>query len=119
MFEMYVKRTFPAVHALSNDGELIEEPHEHAWVCEVTFASKDVDASGMLADFRDVDAIIDQALSPLTSRTLHTATEFSGTSASAENIAKFLHDALKPSFGHKLVRVQVWEDAEHGAAYYE
>lgn len=119
MFEITTKRTFPATHALSKDGTLIEEPHEHEWVCEVSFASEELDEAGMLADFRDVDRVIDSVLAPLTSKALHVAQEFSGTSASAENVAKHIFERLKEAFPERIARVQVWEDASHSATYYE
>jgi 6-pyruvoyltetrahydropterin/6-carboxytetrahydropterin synthase len=119
MFEISVKRKFRASHALRGTGGYIEDPHEHEWVCEITLSSPEVDASGMLADFRELDAVIDTTLAPFEGCALHEAEHFLKRSPSAENLARFIYGELKKPLVEKLARVKVWEDADHSATYYE
>ena len=119
MFEISVKRRFRASHALKGPRGYIEEPHEHEWICEITLASTEVDDAGMLADFREVDAVIDTALAPFEGGALHEAEHLLNTSPSAENVARLIYGELKKSLVEKLARVTVWEDADHSASYYE
>jgi 6-pyruvoyltetrahydropterin/6-carboxytetrahydropterin synthase len=119
MFEISATRRFRASHALRRSGELVEEPHEHEWNCEVTLASARTDEIGTVADFRDVDRAIDAAIDPIAGRDLHSSPAFRELSPSAENVARFIYTRLKSSMGDKLMRVSIWEDPDHGATYYE
>lgn len=119
MFEISVKRTFAASHALRGAGGLIEEPHSHEWTCEVTLASEVTDDIGTVADFRDVDRALDSAIDPIVGKGLHEARAFEGMSPSAENVALFIFRRLRDDLGGRLKRVRVWEDADHSATYYE
>ena len=119
MFEISVKRTFAASHALRSSEGLVEEPHNHEWSCEVTLASEGTDSIGTVADFRDVDRAIDAAIDPIVGKRLHETRAFEGVSPSAENVALFIYGRVKEELGEKLRRVRVWEDADHSATYYE
>jgi 6-pyruvoyl-tetrahydropterin synthase len=119
MFEISVKRAFTASHALRRSGELAEEPHPHEWVCEVTLRSQVTDEMGTVADFRDIDKAIDSAIDPIVGKQLHETQTFRETSPSAENVALFIYERLKAHLGENLARVEVWEDANHCATYYE
>lgn len=119
MFEISVKRTFAASHALRGADGLVEEPHDHEWSYEVTLASSKTDDIGTVADFRDVDRAIDAAIDPIVGKGLHETRAFEGMSPSAENVALFIYRRLKDEIGEKLKCVRVWEDADHSACYYE
>ena len=119
MFEISVKRTFAASHALRGVDGLVEEPHDHEWSCEVTLASSKTDGIGTVADFRDVDQAIDAAIDPIVGKGLHESSAFEGMSPSAENVALFIYRRLKDELGEKLRRVRVLEDTDHSATYYE
>ncbi len=119
MFEISVKRRFEASHSLRRSGNLVEEPHGHEWTCEVTLASAETDETGTVADFCDVDRAIDSAIDPIAGRELHRTPAFRELSPSAENVAMFIYGRLKATLGDRLSRVSVWEDADHGATYYE
>lgn len=119
MFEISVKRGFKASHALRRSGELAEEPHPHEWLCEVTLRSPKTDDMGTVADFREIDKAIDSAIDPIVGKQLHETQAFRGMSPSAENVALFVYERLKGHLGERLVRVRVFEDADHSATYYE
>ena len=122
MFEITVKRTFTASHALTSNGCLIEEPHEHRFECEARLESDGVGADGMAIDFRSVDEALSSVLTPLTDAKLHEAPVLAGASPSAENLARFIYRALARELGDcgsRLARTTVWEDPDHCATYFE
>ncbi len=118
MFEISVKRSFSASHALHNSGEFIEEPHNHLWQCEVVIGAKGLDEAGMGVDFRRVDEAFDRAIEPIAERNIHKTKEFEGISPSAENVALYLYTRLTQELGHGILRVRVWEDELHSATYH-
>ena len=122
MFEISVRRGFTAGHALRSPEGPIEEPHEHAFECEVTLASDGVDASGMAIDFRRVDEAMGRIVEPLAGTDLQDTPPFAGESPSAENLARHIHGGLADVadvLGARIVSVKVWEDPDHCATYYE
>ncbi len=122
MFEIVVGRTFPAEHALHLNSEQIEAPHAHDWRCEVCLHSDTLDDAGCVIDFREVDAALDRAIEPIAGTALQEHPFFAGTSPSAENVAHYLYRCLNQSLAGgsaHIVRVTTWEDAEHGASYWE
>jgi len=122
MFELYVRRAFDASHALRDRGGLCEGPHTHRFECEAKLQATEVDAAGMAVDFRRLDAAIDGIVESLAGRALHELPELGGVSPSAENIARHIYVKLAPEvsgLGARLVKVRIWEDADHCAAYLE
>jgi 6-pyruvoyltetrahydropterin/6-carboxytetrahydropterin synthase len=122
MFELYVRRAFDASHALRGPDGLCEGPHEHRFECEAKVEAREADAAGMAVDFRRLDAAMDGVVESLAGRKLHELAELEGASPSAENIARHIHARLAPEvrgLGARLVKVKVWEDPEHCAAYLE
>lgn len=122
MFEVNIKRSFKASHALRNYGGGMESPHEHRWRCKVMIQSENLDEAGCVADFADVDRAMDEVVCTISDKRIHEVPALAGISASAENIAKYLYDALSELLndGRKQVsRVAVWEDEDHSAAYFK
>lgn len=122
MFEISIRRAFDATHALRGHGGLCEDPHGHRFECEARIRAGDLDEAGMAVDFRNLDTAMGVILESLARRNLHELPELGGASPSAENIARHIHGRLAPeveALGATLVRVTVWEDPDHGAAYYE
>lgn len=122
MFEITVRRQFKATHALRNLNGAMEPAHAHDWACEVTLEAETLDQSGCVADFKGVDAAVEDALSQISNRALHQIPEFDDTSPSAENLSLFLYkkiSGLLNNKGRHVSRVVVWEDKDHSAAYFE
>ncbi|MFH1830486.1 MAG: 6-carboxytetrahydropterin synthase [Pseudomonadota bacterium] len=118
MFEISVKKSFSASHALHNGGMLIEELHDHAWQCEVVISADELDKAGVAVDFRKVDEVFDRAIESIAGRSLHETKEFANKSPSAENVAVYLYTKLTQELGNDIMRVRVWEDEAHSATYY-
>lgn len=121
MFEIRVRKSFEATHALTEGGRAIEKPHGHTWRCEIFIRASKLDDSGCAVDFIDADRMIDGVLEKISGRNFAELPYFKNTSPSTENIAKYIFDELSKSFddGNALIsRVTVWEDEHHSASYF-
>ena len=122
MYEVTVKKSFEATHALRNYRGGEEAPHAHRFTCEVQIASMVLDAAGCAVDFCEVDAALERALGPLAGASINAAEPFARVSPSAENIARHLYREMARALAtgtRRVARVTVWEDAEHSASYSE
>ena len=124
MFEIIVEHKFPAAHALRNYKGATEPIHGHNWRSEVTLFGPKLDECGLLADFIEVKAWLDQIIGRLDHKFLNETPPFDLVNPSAENVAKFIADevdgALKsksPSAPVKVAAVRVWE-TDHCSAVY-
>lgn len=121
MFEIKVKKSFDAAHALSRDGRKFEEPHSHTWGCEICIRASKLDDSGCAVDFIDADRMIDAVLEEISGRNVAELPFFRNISPSTENIAKYIFDELSEAFDDtdaRLFRVTIWEDEHHSASYF-
>jgi 6-pyruvoyltetrahydropterin/6-carboxytetrahydropterin synthase len=94
MFEITRERTFSASHQLRNYKGRCERLHGHNWRVRVCLASPTLDASGMVLDFHELDAMMARAIEPLDHRHLNDVPSFQIENPSAENIAKVIGDAI-------------------------
>lgn len=122
MFEITVRTSFEASHALRGYRGGDEAPHSHRWRCEVTIVSGELDAAGCAVDFALVDAALARAIAPLSGHSLNECAAFARENPSTENVARFLSRALAGQLNtpsRRVARVTVWEDEDHSATYYE
>lgn len=122
MFEVTVRKSFEASHALSNCSQGQEKPHQHSWQCAVTVASSALDPAGCAIDFARVDQALEHVLAPLSHKALHETELFAQKSPSAENIAHYIYHSLSETINgqeQRITRVTVWEDQDHSATYFE
>lgn len=120
MFEITVIKRFRAVHFLRNYRGSDEEPHEHGWVCEATISSERLDESGCAIDFAIIDTALECAIEPIAGRSIGNTPMFADISPSAENVALYIFRSLESVLAdneHSILRVKVWEDADHAATY--
>jgi 6-pyruvoyltetrahydropterin/6-carboxytetrahydropterin synthase len=123
MFEITVRKDFRATHAVRNlqQGQ-IETPHEHVWRCEVTIAAPKLDESGCVIDFAEVDVALGMVLTGISDRNINETALFSDLNPSTENIAKYIHRSLSSMIGNetrRIARVNLWENSNHSATYFE
>lgn len=124
MFEITVEHKFPAAHALRNYKGATEPIHGHNWRSEVTLAGAKLDECGLLADFIEVKAWLDQIIGRLDHKFLNETPPFDSVNPSAENVAKFIADEVdgalqskSPSAPVKVASVRVWETDYCSAVY--
>ena len=124
MFEITVEHKFPAAHALRNYKGATEPIHGHNWRSEVTLEGPKLDECGLLADFIEVKAWLDQIIGRLDHKFLNETPPFDKVNPSAENVAKFIADEVNealnsksPNAPVKVASVRVWETDSCSAVY--
>ncbi|MBC8373468.1 MAG: 6-carboxytetrahydropterin synthase [Planctomycetes bacterium] len=120
-FEVSVRASFRAAHALPLGGGGMEESHEHSWETTATFRSARLDSeSGFVIDFLTVRDALGRIASRLDGRDLNTLDAFGGVTTSAENVAASIAGALMDDLTGEpaLYRLAVTEAPGCVAAYY-
>ena len=121
MYELTISEEFEAAHRLPEyDGKCCRL-HGHNWRVEVAVRGKELDASGLLMDFKVLKAHVGEVLSTLDHYDLNELDAFVSLPPSAEHIARYVYDMLaaKPAFGDRVrvYAVKVWESPRSCAAY--
>ena len=98
-YDVTIETHFCAAHALRHYKGATEPTHGHNFKLSVTVTSREVDRSGMAIDFLDLKAMVEKEVGRLGYRNLNNDVPEFGNEAlspSAENIARVLHQRLKP-----------------------
>ncbi|MDD5482672.1 MAG: 6-carboxytetrahydropterin synthase QueD [Kiritimatiellae bacterium] len=117
MFEISIKASFCGAHRLAGYQGPCANLHGHNWEVEIFLRGKTTDRLGMLVDFKQVKTTLRAALEKLDHRNLSDLPMFKRRNPTAENIARFIFEALAPAFPAarcRLHRVRVSEN--HGTA---
>jgi 6-pyruvoyltetrahydropterin/6-carboxytetrahydropterin synthase len=120
MFEITRERSFSASHQLRNYRGRCERLHGHNWRVRVCLAAPDLDDSGMLIDFHELDELMQKAIEPFDHRHLNDVDFFVKTNPSAENIAKCIGDSVCEALRDRPIQVKhcdVWENDLSRARY--
>ena len=121
---MEVKGTFDAAHRVVGYPGKCERLHGHTWTVEVRVTGRALDNLGMLVDFRALNQALKETLAPLDHQNLNELPAFRDLNPTAENIAKYIYQALRDTPLLKdapavLDSVGVWESAHSCARYRE
>jgi 6-pyruvoyltetrahydropterin/6-carboxytetrahydropterin synthase len=118
MFELTVRRTFAAAHAIVMQG-VRERVHGHNWQVVVTVQGAALDSDGLLCDFHALEATLDAAVGPFHNRSLNEVPPFDRVNPTAENVAEFvaLEVGRRLPEGVLVRRVEVEEAPGCVAAY--
>ena len=121
MFEVTVEQTFAAGHALRNYRGKCENVHGHNYRVRVTVQGDELDATGLLVDFLEVNRLISGTVEYLDHRFINDLPPFDQLNPSAENIAKYFYEqvsgGLKSEVAARVSQVQVWETDVSSAVY--
>ena len=125
MFEVTVEADFSSGHYLRNYKGKCENPHGHNYKVRGTLAGAELDAAGLLLDFRLLKQVLRPVIERLDHQMLNDLEPFTVLNPSAENLAKYFYDETN----HHLtdvtagrVRVKdctIWETDTTTATYYE
>jgi 6-pyruvoyltetrahydropterin/6-carboxytetrahydropterin synthase len=125
MFEVTVEADFSSGHYLRNYKGKCENLHGHNYKVRVTLAGAELDAAGLLLDFRLLKQVLRPVIERLDHQMLNDLEPFTVLNPSAENLAKYFYDETN----HHLtdvtagrVRVKdctIWETDTTTATYYE
>ncbi|MBN2538934.1 MAG: 6-carboxytetrahydropterin synthase [Deltaproteobacteria bacterium] len=119
MYEITVQKTFSAAHTLDIGSER-EELHGHNFKVEATVASEELNADGLVLDFRILKRWVSVILEELDHTYLNDRAPFRDISPTSEHIARFIYDRLVKNaapLGLKVSRVAVWESENSKAVY--
>ena len=121
MFEVTVEQTFAAGHALRNYHGKCEDVHGHNYRVRVTVEGEQLDSTGLLVDFLEVNKLITGAVGYLDHRFINDLPPFDQINPSAENIAKYFYDRISVGLKHEvpvhISAIQVWETDTSSAIY--
>jgi 6-pyruvoyltetrahydropterin/6-carboxytetrahydropterin synthase len=124
MFEVNVEATFAAAHQLRNYKGKCENLHGHNYKVRVTVGGEKLNATGLVADFGEVKAVLREIVGRLDHRFLNELEPFIVLNPSAENLALYFYQELDKGLreGGSEVPIQVsevvvWETDTSSATY--
>ncbi len=137
MFTDRIELIFDAGHRLLKYTGKCESPHGHTFKAEIMLTSENIDKMGFVLDFvelrdtigawvehnwdhafllNDQDEELLQALNSLKNKKIFT---FKNENPTAEVIAKYLYNHVKPIYGNLVSKVRIWESPHQYAEYFE
>ncbi|MHB8157039.1 MAG: 6-carboxytetrahydropterin synthase QueD [Desulfocucumaceae bacterium] len=127
LFELTIKRRFSAAHKLVGHSGQCAALHGHTWAVEVGVSGEQLDACGMLIDFKVLKELVDGIIVELDHKYLNEIEYFSegsGVNPTAENIACYVYGKVKAGLGKispqlAVLGVRIWESPDASALYRE
>ena len=119
MYELVVESEFSAAHRLRGYRGACEKLHGHNYRIELVVASEKLDALGMVADFRELKRLLQEAAERYDHAFLNDLAEFRKQNPTAENAARVLFEECSRRMprGVRARSVTVWESPRCGARY--
>jgi 6-pyruvoyltetrahydropterin/6-carboxytetrahydropterin synthase len=125
MYEVTVEAGFSSGHYLRNYKGKCENPHGHNYKVRVTLVGAELDAAGLLLDFKLLKQVLRPVIERIDHQMLNDLEPFTELNPSAENLAKYFFDQsgeqLTAMTGGR-VRVKdatIWETDTTTATYYD
>jgi len=116
--------TFAAAHAIRGHTRGCENLHGHNYRVRVHVEARELDGLGMVIDFADLKAIVQEILGPFDHRVINEVPPFDVRNTTAERLSEFVLEevaarlAASPDAGRVAVaRVEVWENDTACAVY--
>ena len=122
MYEIKIVTTFSAAHSLRNYPGNCKNIHGHNWKIEVVMQREHLDDLGMSIDFRMLKQETEGLLNTLDHTFLNDHSPFNTINPTAENMARWLYEALSKRVNGpraKVSRLSVWENENSSASYFE
>jgi 6-pyruvoyltetrahydropterin/6-carboxytetrahydropterin synthase len=125
MFEVTVERGFSSGHFLRNYKGKCENPHGHNYKVRITLCGQELDAAGLLLDFRDLKQVMRPVVDRLDHQMINEIEPFTEINPSAENLARYFYQETNRQLAEMTggrVRVKdctIYETDTTTATYYE
>ena len=123
MFEIEVSAAFEAAHFIRGYAGKCSRLHGHNWTVAAIVRGQELDALGMLVDFKDVKAALNKILDDFDHRFLNELDDFAANNPTAENLARTIFKRLATAelFGGsaRLYAVKVYESPNSCVTYHE
>ncbi len=120
MYTVTVTARFSAAHRLREYQGNCERLHGHNWEVRLTAVAEQVDASGMVVDFRELRELLRNTVAPFDHTVLNETSPFDRINPTAENVARHVFDAVKQAGmtgTARILRVSVAESEGSWASY--
>jgi 6-pyruvoyltetrahydropterin/6-carboxytetrahydropterin synthase len=121
MYEVEVTTWFSAAHRLRDYHGKCEHLHGHNYRVRVAIRADRPGKGGMVIDFGDLKTAATGVIEKLDHGYLNEIPPFDQIEPSAENIARFVFDAIALELGDRaglLFSVSIWESPSSRATYY-
>lgn len=124
MYQVSKTFSFDAAHALRGYEGNCERLHGHRWEVAVCVEGTDLNALGLLVDFRAIKAAAQAATAEYDHNTLNDVAPYDTINPSTENIARTIFHAVQGKLAAiapdaHLAYIQVWESPTSWAKYWE
>jgi 6-pyruvoyltetrahydropterin/6-carboxytetrahydropterin synthase len=119
MFELKILTHFAAAHQLRLVAKKCENLHGHNWKVEVCVTGEKLNAAGVLIDFGELKAHVNEITATLDHKFLNELDMFDAN-PSSENIAVYIADTLSRRLADSRIRVSrvtTWESEDACATY--
>ncbi|MGH7338453.1 MAG: 6-carboxytetrahydropterin synthase QueD [Myxococcota bacterium] len=121
MFTVFKEYSFSAAHAIRGHTRGCQNLHGHNYRVRVHVASATLDALGMVIDFADLKAIVEEVVGPFDHAVINDRPPFDAErNTTAEELARYVHEQISTRLpaGREVRRVEVWE-TESSCAIFE
>jgi 6-pyruvoyltetrahydropterin/6-carboxytetrahydropterin synthase len=125
MYEVTVEASFSSGHYLRNYKGKCENPHGHNYKVRVTLAGAELDAAGLLVDFKLLKQLLRPVIDRIDHQMLNDLEPFNELNPSAENLAKYFYDQISEQLASltqgrvRVKHVTIWETDTCTATYYQ
>jgi 6-pyruvoyltetrahydropterin/6-carboxytetrahydropterin synthase len=125
MYEVAVEKTFAAGHALRDYHGRLENIHGHNYRVRALLQGAELDATGLLVDFIEVETVMRQVIARSDHMYLNETPPFDVINPSAENMARIFYEEISRGIAAggsqqnqvRVSEVSVWETDEMRATY--
>jgi 6-pyruvoyltetrahydropterin/6-carboxytetrahydropterin synthase len=132
MYTIFKDFSFAAAHAIRGHTGGCQNLHGHNYRVRVHLCARQLDELGMVLDFADLKAIVQEVVGPFDHRVINEVPPFDERNTTAELLARYVFDEVSrrlpggppagPEGGEAtpriaVARVEVWENETACAAY--
>ena len=104
MFEVTVEAGFSSGHYLRNYRGKCENPHGHNYKVFVTLIGEELDAAGLLLDFKLLKQVMRPVVDYLDHQMINDLEPFTTVNPSAENLARYFYQETAKQLREMTVR---------------
>jgi 6-pyruvoyltetrahydropterin/6-carboxytetrahydropterin synthase len=122
MYELIVKASFSAAHSLRDYDGPCSNLHGHNWGVEVVVCGEGLEQNGMLVDFGDIKAAMNEVIDLLDHAHINEVAPFDKINPTSENLARWIYEEVGARVNTgalKVTRVNVREAETSCASYFE
>lgn len=121
MHTIFKDFTFSAAHAIRGHTRGCENLHGHNYRVRVHLRALQLDELGMVLDFSDLKAIMQEILGPFDHHVINDIPPFDVRNTTAELISQFVYESVVARLADqarvRVARVEVWENDTACAIY--